>query len=316
MKIIRSIVFTLGFIAILFTITPLFAPYEIDQFAKGNSTAFNGIFAEDTNRLDMLFSGDSESFTSFMPMRFWEKLGIKSYNIAVASQNLADGHKTISHIIQKQNPKVIVLETNQIYTSIGGIANLVDKSMTNTLANVFPILNHHDNWKQILSLQKAKSVEIKRNPLKGWRINRKENAYERGPYMHQTLESKEIPSLNRHYLDQIVALCKEENIQLILVSVPSPRNWTYEKHNGVSAYANENNIPFLDLNLEADSIGMNWQEDTYDKGDHLNLKGAEKVTKRLIEYIAQNYNIKSDTDEAERALWQKDFDAFIQQINP
>ncbi|WP_331836315.1 SGNH/GDSL hydrolase family protein [Erysipelothrix piscisicarius] len=163
---------------------------------------------------------------------------------------------------------------------------------------------------------KAKSVEIKRNPLKGWRINRKENAYERGPYMHQTLESKEIPSLNRHYLDQIVALCKEENIQLILVSVPSPRNWTYEKHNGVSAYANENNIPFLDLNLEADSIGMNWQEDTYDKGDHLNLKGAEKVTKRLIEYIAQNYNIKSDTDEAERALWQKDFDAFIQQINP
>ncbi|MDE8321279.1 hypothetical protein PT234_05220 [Erysipelothrix rhusiopathiae] len=63
-------------------------------------------------------------------------------------------------------------------------------------------------------------------------------------------------------------------------------------------------------------MGINWQEDTYDKGDHLNIKGAEKVTKRLVEYVGQNYKIKSEYTEAEQDLWKKDFDAFIQQINP
>lgn len=314
MKIIRSIMFTLGFIGILLMITPFFAPYEIDAFAKGNSTAFNGVFAEKDHSLDLLFTGDSESYTSFMPMRFWEKLGVQSYNIGVASQNLADGYKTISHILQKQKPKLIVLETNQVFTNIGGLANLVDKSMTNTLANIFPILNYHDNWKQILSFQKAQGVEIKRNPLKGWRYNQKESAYEGGPYMHETISSRDIPTLNQHYLDQIVTLCKENNIKLLLVSVPSPRNWNYEKHNAVQSYAQANNIPFLDLNLEVEAIGINWNEDTYDKGDHLNVKGAEKVTQRLIQYISQNYSIQSTYSNEQKLQWDKDYDAFVQQV--
>ena len=79
------------------------------------------------------------------------------------------------------------------------------------------------------------------------------------------------------YLDDIDTICRENGASLVLVSTPSPKNWNYEKHNGVMQWAEENSVSYIDLNLIAE-IGIDWATDTKDGGDHLNLEGAKKVT--------------------------------------
>lgn len=94
------------------------------------------------------------------------------------------------------------------------------------------------------------------------------------------------------YLGLIKELCDDHGSQLLLVSVPSPKNWNHAKHEGVARYAQENGIPFLDLNRNAAAgeLSLDWQQDSYDQGDHLNLRGAEKVTDYLGTYIEAHYD--------------------------
>lgn len=57
-------------------------------------------------------------------------------------------------------------------------------------------------------------------------------------------------------------------------------------------YADEKGIAYLDLNEKVEELGLNWAEDTQDKGDHLNVYGAEKVTSYLGNYLEDNYELK------------------------
>ena len=60
--------------------------------------------------------------------------------------------------------------------------------------------------------------------------------------------------------------CEYIGAELCIVSVPSTKNWTTEKHNGLKKFADEENIDFLDFNIIADEIGIDWDADTLDKG--------------------------------------------------
>lgn len=45
------------------------------------------------------------------------------------------------------------------------------------------------------------------------------------------------------------------------------------------------NINYINLNLKSEDIGIDWKNDTLDKGDHLNIKGAIKTTNYLSAYL-------------------------------
>ena len=80
-----------------------------------------------------------------------------------------------------------------------------------------------------------------------------------------------MPWLYRYFAAQIVSLCKENNIQLILYSSPSPKNWTYAIHNGLEAFAQEYDLEFIDFNLLQEEIGLDWSADCLDDGDHIDF---------------------------------------------
>ena len=46
-----------------------------------------------------------------------------------------------------------------------------------------------------------------------------------------------------------------------------------------------------------EELGLNWDEDTQDKGDHLNVYGAEKVTSYLGNYLEENYELEDHRND-------------------
>ena len=50
-------------------------------------------------------------------------------------------------------------------------------------------------------------------------------------------------------------------------------------------------------------IGIDWQKDSYDGGDHLNLSGAEKVTDYLGKYLRDNYHFRENYSDETLRRW-------------
>ena len=70
-------------------------------------------------------------------------------------------------------------------------------------------------------------------------------------------------------------------------------------------YAKDNSLTYIDMNLMLDELGIDWSLDSLDKGDHLNLSGAYKVSDYIGKYLRDNYNISDHrTDEAYKK-WEK-----------
>ena len=116
-------------------------------------------------------------------------------------------------------------------------------------------------------------------------------------------ETYKFPEKTKKYMDKIIDVCKKENIELILVEIPSADSWSYAKSKELSKYAEEKQLKFLDLNLVLDEIGLDWKTDTADGGDHLNVYGAEKVTKYMGKYLTENYDIEDRRKDEKYKSW-------------
>ena len=310
MKFIKAFSFTAGFLVLIMLITPLFVPKEENPYAKDKSPSFNGVFSEADYSLDLIFAGDSESYANFMPMEFWQAHQWKSYNIGVPSLNIQESEKVLYEILEKQNPQVLIIETNNFFKEIGDWASTINHTFTSKINQYFPLLNYHDNWKQLAAFKNPEVVSTTRNPLKGWRHNAKTVAFEGEVSLKATTKQRELPELNEEIITRMVKEAQSRGIKVIFVSAPSAKNWSYKRHNTIDALAQKLQIEHLDLNLLQKEIGIDWKTDTYDKGDHVNIKGAKKVTAFLLDYLYENYDIKQTASDKEIIQWNQDLSKY------
>ena len=108
--VLKNVVCVVLFFAILINIMAFWAPlfrYEEDHLTTG---AFTGFYAEDENSLDIVFIGASSVYRYMAPTLLYEKYGITSMNFASASMPTESMSGLIDEVIDKQSPKLIVLE--------------------------------------------------------------------------------------------------------------------------------------------------------------------------------------------------------------
>ena len=117
--------------------------------------------------------------------------------------------------------------------------------------------------------------------------------------------TEEISETVLSYLEDMTARCEKSGAALVLLSVPSPLNHSMAKHNAAAAFADAHGLPYIDMNLMED-LGINWEEDFLDGGDHLNLPGAIKATARLEEYLTEHFSLPDHRGEAAYESWQQD----------
>lgn len=290
--------FLLGLVILLIILSFFFRRkdglYVYDSLSVSVKTA--DIKAEPDNSLEVLFFGDSESYAAFSPQHLYSKYGYTSYVCGTAAQKVCDTYAILKEAFKTQSPKVIVLETNCLYRELKSKDENPDLVM-NYLTDTLPVFANHSAWKGIARKMLPKSREVHRRKQKGFIVRKNVIPYKGGKYMKKTKKKRTVSREISSYLEQIATLCEENQAELLFVSTPSPKNWNYKKHNGVKAWADSHNIDYVDLNLDK-GIDINWNTDTKDGGDHLNLNGAKKVTNFMGEYFRANYTLKDHRDES------------------
>ena len=304
-----SILKSTVFLVILFVILSLLA----NVFTPKNTPASIG--DEPANTLDYIVFGDSECYTSISPMELWKAYGYAGYNCGVSSQRIQVTYYQLEKVLRYQSPRVVLLETNLLHRSLS-YKQAVDEFVDHYVGENFPLYEYHNEWKKLISGGgEVKKVRNESNIFKGWGYNANITPYTGGPYINETTNIQEIGATQLYYMNKIVALCKKHSIRLILYCVSSPINWSYPRHNAVVKYAAENNLPFLDLNLKAGELAIDWTHDTYDKGDHLNFFGSRKVTNYIGAYLHQNTEMTDHRQDKNYAAWNEKLQAYEERIN-
>ena len=281
-KIIKSAVFLLILFILLIILSFIMIPKNNTKEAGMENINANGILGEKENTIDVLVVGDSEAYASIIPMKIWKEYGFTVYDCSSSEQTLVQSIQYVQEALKTQNPKIIILEANNIYRT---------ESMENTLyeiaGKILPIIQYHNRWKSLTG-----------NDL----VNTPNYTY--------TEDLNPIPRSNKIYVKMINEYCKKNNIKFIIMSMPSTRNWKYANHNAVKAFAKQENIEFVDCNMEKDKINIDWKNDTRDGGDHLNFNGAKKVTAYIGNYL-KNLNILEDHRQDEKySSWNEELNQY------
>lgn len=307
-KWIRPIAFILLLVIFLQGLSYLFITR-----GNGNKNALS-VMKQPENSMDYLLIGDSECYSSISPMEIWMKHGFAGYNCGVVGQHTQYTYYLLQQVLEKQSPKVVLLETNELFRSSKGSSPL-ETVVENAASKYFPLLQYHNGWQKI-SLSEIRAFKpFKKlsgsDALKGFHYRPQVVPYTGGEYMRPTDEVREIDTVSLHYLNCMAELCDKKGVEFVLISVPSPVNWNYKKHNAVVQYAEQRGITYLDLNLLAERLGIDWTEDTTDKGDHLSFTGAKKVTEYIGDWFALNYDFEDRRQNPRYDGWNKLIDAYL-----
>jgi len=305
-NILHSLLFLLPLAVLVLLLGPVFAPKNNTAEAGMLETDPMAILSQPGNSIDLLFLGDSEAYSGFVPMELWQDYGIASFVCACVDQKPYETVEFLKTALECQSPKVVVLETNVLYRVYSRMDRIVPAAQ-----QLLPVLRYHSRWKG-LTLRDLQAPEYTGEyPDRGYHLLLSADPREDlEGYMAPTDAREALSGANLRSLRNIHALCEKNNIQLILYSVPSPENWNMARHNTMEDLARELGILYLDGNLESQDI--DWDRDTYDNGDHLNYYGAAKITRWLGERLSDT--LPDHRGEAAYAAWDRDLEALPERI--
>ncbi len=309
-KTVGSISFMCGLLALLILLSNVFVPKNNDKKNGMDDVTANGILAEKENTVDVLIIGDSETYSSFVPMELWQDYGFTSYVCGTPSQKLSYSEELLRKAIKNQSPKIVILEVNALYRK-----NTFDDKFKNKVERVLPVFRYHDRWKSLkLSDFTSKKEYTYIDYNKGYRYRNKVKAASTKDYMKKTDKVKEIAPNNKKAVTNIKQICDSAGAKLIFVSAPSMVNWYYAKHNGVQQFADKIGVEYVDMNLLTDQVKIDWKTDTRDKGDHLNHSGALKATEYLGQFLSEKAVLEDHRGDGRYSDWDVSLERYLEQV--
>lgn len=284
---------------------------EATRFYRGK-----GYQDEEKNSLDVVMLGTSDAFSCFSPAYMYEKYGIRSYNCGVSKQSCVGMKRQLKELLKYQKPKAIIVETDAIY-----YANMSD---TEYLAAKFCdfVGGYHTFWKDMEVENLYKIPDYPRDALKGFIFRKRVQVPTLTDYMGDpNSEPEKFKKSVYKELDEIVEICKKNEIQVFFYSSFSSATWNYARHNAVEEYTKSVGVDYYDAEDYVDEIGFDITTDYYDVrdnggGDHLNVSGAEKTTDFLAKLLMEKYGItKSSENEELDKIWKADLAYYYELYN-
>ena len=327
MKIVKELIclvlFVIGMIFSLDVLGRIFTPKWLTNKDNSHTYISKGFYDEEENSLDVLFLGNSDVYRGVSPIEIYKNTGITSYNYVASGERIWTGYYLLLEALERQEPNVIVLNVDGIFSSShSSFANYrkafdnmkfgknkiraindeaFDFNFVKRVSFYLPIFNYHSRYSELNKNDFKYAFSKLHNSYKGLDMTTVRVA----PSKTFDVDGAKISDKAMEYLNKIKDECAKREIELVLMWLPSLDSYSKERGKVIAGYALENSLPFLDLNLNYKSFGLDFNEDSSDGGDHLNVYGAEKVSKYLGEYLVKNYSF-SKHDKSVIDVWDRD----------
>ncbi len=312
-----GIAMTVSAAVLIAAVQRLVQPKYMSDVVEGNLIAdyYNTGFDH-----DVVFVGDCECYENFSPVTLWEDYGISSTIRGSAQQLIWQSYYLLEDTLQYEKPDVAVFNVlsmkygtpqNEAYNrmSIEGMRwskskiDCINASMTEEesfLSYVFPLLRYHARWSELTADDFKYYFGAKPNFFSGYYLRADVKAAGNVP-VGRPLTDYTFADTCWEYLDKMRTLCAENGIQLVLIKAPSLNPYWYDEWEAqIDEYAQKNNVPYINF-LEDDILsetGVDFSADTYDGGLHMNVYGAEKLSRWFGEYLTAQYGLENRSGDA------------------
>ncbi|MCI8454812.1 MAG: SGNH/GDSL hydrolase family protein [Lachnospiraceae bacterium] len=310
-------------VAVLWCLERLLMPKYMGKVIEGNLTEE---YYKETTGHDVLILGNCEAYENISPLVLWREFGITSYIRGNAQQLIAQSYYLLEDTLRTETPKAVILnissmtqfeQDNESYNrmTLDGMrwssakwqAVLATKMEgEHMIEYIFPLLRFHSRWK-----------ELEREDFAYF--FKKESVSHNGYYMRADIRpAGELPAMRRRsdysfdpraweYLDKLRLLCEEKGITLILMKAPALYPYWYEEWDSqIVSYAKTHELAYLNCSRESEAIGIDFSQDTYDQGIHLNVYGAEKLARYLGTVLSSVPGVEDRRQDTElAAVWAK-----------
>lgn len=315
-------------LVVLFLSQAVLVPKYMSGVLEG---ALIGEYYKEPKNHDVVFIGDCEVYENISPVTLWEDYGITSYIRGSAQQLIWQSYYLLEETLQYEKPEVVVFNVlsmkynepqNEAYNrmTLDGMkwskakAASIQASMTpeeSFVSYVFPLLRFHSRWSELTNEDFRYMFSRDTVSHNGYLMQAGESAVTTMP-RKPVLADYSFGETAWTYLEKMTALCRENGIELVLMKAPSIYPVWYEQWEcQIEDYATENGLDYYNFLETMDEAGIDLTTDTYDAGLHLNVSGAEKLSKYFGAILQEECELTDHREEAElAALWQKKAEAY------
>lgn len=258
--------------------------------------------------VDVIFIGSSHQFCTINPDLLYEEYGINSFMLATSAQTIPMSYYAAMEAIELQHPKAIVLEAlycsndfrtvtpEMSHTFFDGMPRcearkLAIEDLIEPEEQIYYYLNlgrYHTRWKDLTEKDFQSNLISPRG----------------GYYTEETKYNWQIPVISEDekepmseemlkYLDMLVELCKENNVELIMYVAPfnslyddeDTREDLFRRQrifNWLEDYTEKKGFRYYNLFYEIPEMNLDGMTD-YKDSQHFNCYGQEKVTRYMVE---------------------------------
>lgn len=278
--------------------------------------------------VEVMIYGSSHAILGVRTMDLYDKYGIGAYNYGTSWQKGNTVKLFLRDSLETQSPKLVVIESFMQHIvlhdlNITGeifLTSYLDDSPARReylkqcfgddperwLSYYMPLCAFHENWNSLeetsfkpraWSSQRDSLAKVRKNMGFAW-FNRQVPVEVPDP---STVKQRKFTKAALKELDDIMAICRERNIQVLFITVPYNEGYKYS--DAMRAYARENGCGYLNFFELADEIGLDGNTDFW-YGGHTNVNGATKVADYLGKYISEHYEL-TDMRTVPGNLWEQ-----------
>lgn len=321
-KIIHAVLATIITLCILFFLGKLLKPKYMTEILEGALIA--EYYQEQTKDHDVIFIGDCEVYENFSPITLWEEYGITSFIRGSAQQLMWQSYYLLKETLRYEKPEVVVFNVlsmkyavpqkeaynrmalDDMPLSLSKLkaikASMLDEE--DIITYLFPILRYHSRWSE-LSKEDFEYL-FRRNPIShnGYLMRVDSKPVTTIP-QGKKLPNYQFSDICYSYLDKMTQLCRENDVALVLIKAPTIYPYWYEEWDAqMVEYAAKNDLYYINFLDYADEAGIDFSTDTYDGGLHLNLSGAEKMSRYFGRILVDRYELEDHREDITlKKLW-------------